>query len=87
MLHVTIDEQLLTDIIDRAVDTAIKKEREKNSDPVILNLTKMSEMFGVTRQTVISWVNTGQITSIPIGGSHFFDLNKVIKEKETKRKR
>jgi len=87
MLQVTIDEKMLSSIIDLAVDKAVAKEREKQSEIMLMDSDQICARFGITRQTLQIWRERKEISFIQIGGIYRYDFNKIIKEKETKRKR
>lgn len=87
MLQVTIDEKMLSSIIDLAVDRAVAKEREKQSEILLLDSDQICAKFGITRQTLQQWRERKEIPFIQIGGIYRYDFNKIIQLKETKRKR
>lgn len=87
MLQVTIDEKMLSSIIDLAVDKAVAKEREKQSEIILMDSDQICSKFGITRQTLQLWRERKEIPYIQIGGIYRYDFNKIIQLKETKRKR
>ncbi|OYD42328.1 helix-turn-helix domain-containing protein [Sphingobacterium cellulitidis] len=87
MLQVTIDEKMLSSIIDLAVDKAVAKEREKQSEIILMDSDQICSKFGITRQTLKLWRERKEIPYIQIGGIYRYDFNKIIQLKETKRKR
>lgn len=87
MLQVTIDEQMLSSIIDQAVDKAVAKEREKQHEVNLIDGDTLCAKFGITRQTLQSWRERKEIPYVQIGSIYRYDFNKIIQVKETKRKR
>lgn len=87
MLQVTIDKEMLSSIIDLAVDKAVAKEREKQSEIILMDSDQICSKFGITRQTLKLWRERKEIPYIQIGGIYRYDFNKIIQLKETKRKR
>lgn len=87
MLQVTIDEKMLSSIIDLAVDKAVAKERERQSEVLLMDSDQICAKFGITRQTLQVWRERKEIPYIQIGGIYRYDFNKIVQLKETKRKR
>ena len=87
MLEVKINEEMLTSIIDRAVNMAISKEREKQQEVILMDSDEICAKFGITRQTLQIWRERKEISFIQIGGVYRYDFNTIITEKTTKRKR
>ncbi|GEM_PF-1448674 len=76
-------------MIKKAVDDGIKDSFEKfvESEPKLIDSDEMCARFGITRQTIQQWRERNEIPYIQIGGIYRYDYNKIIKIKETKRKR
>lgn len=87
MLQVTIDENMLSSIIDLAVDKAVAKEREKQSEILLIDGEEMCNRFGITLGTLQKWRDRKEIPFVQIGAVIRYDFNKIILLKETKRKR
>lgn len=87
MLQVTIDENMLGSIIDKAVDKAVAKEREKQHEILLIDGEELCNKFGITRQTLQSWRERKEIPFVQIGAVIRYDFNKIVQVKETKRKR
>lgn len=87
MLQVTIDEQMLSSIIDIAVDKAVAKEREKQHEVHLIDGEEMCNKFGITLATLQKWRDRKEIPFVQIGAVIRYDFNKIIQIKETKRKR
>ncbi|MDH5825810.1 helix-turn-helix domain-containing protein [Sphingobacterium faecium] len=87
MLKVTIDEKMLSSIIDLAVDRAVAKEREKQSEPLLIDGEQMCARFGITKPTLQKWRDRKEIPYIQMGDVIRYDFNKIVEIKETKRKR
>lgn len=87
MLNVTINEDMLTSIIEKAVNIAVSKEREKQHEVILMDSDEICAKFGITRQTLQVWRERKEIPYIQIGGVYRYDFNKIIQVKETKRKR
>ena len=79
----------LKNMIKKAVDDGIKDSFEKfvEPEPRLIDADEMCLRFGVTRQTIQQWRERNEIPYIQIGGIYRYDFNKIIKIKETKRKR
>ncbi|WP_254526971.1 MULTISPECIES: helix-turn-helix domain-containing protein [unclassified Sphingobacterium] len=79
----------LQDMIKKAVDDGIKDSFEKfvESEPKLIDSDEMCARFGITRQTIKQWRERNEIPYVQIGGIYRYDYNKIIKIKETKRKR
>jgi len=87
MLQVTIDEKMLSSIIDLAVDKAVAKEREKQSEVHLIDGDTLCAKFGITKPTLQKWRDRREIPFIQIDGVIRYDFNKIIEIKQTKRKR
>lgn len=87
MIQVTINEDQLASIIDMAVDKAVAKEREKQEEILLMDSDQICAKFGITKQTLKIWRERKEIPYIQIGGTYRYDFNKIVKIKETKRKR
>lgn len=87
MLQVTIDEKMLSSIIDIAVDRAVAKEREKHNEITLIDGDQMCLKFGITKPTLQKWRDRKEIPYIQMGDVIRYDFNKIVEIKETKRKR
>ena len=87
MLQVTIDEQMLSSIIDQAVDKAVAKERSNQLEIDLIDGEEMCNRFGITPVTLQKWRDRKEIPYVQIGAVIRYDFNKIIQVKETKRKR
>lgn len=87
MLQVTFDKEMLCSIIDLAVDKAVAKEREKQSEVHLIDGEEMCRRFGITLGTLQKWRDRKEIPFVQIGAVIRYDFNKIIEIKQTKRKR
>lgn len=87
MLQVIIDEQMLSSIIDQAVDKAVAKERSNQLEIDLIDGEEMCNRFGITPVTLQKWRDRKEIPYVQIGAVIRYDFNKIIQVKETKRKR
>lgn len=79
----------LTDIIKECVSKAIEDSfhRFESPEPTLLDGDQLCKKFGITKQTLQKWRERKEIPYIQIAGTYRYDFNKIIKVKETKRKR
>lgn len=79
----------LQDMIKKAVDDGIKDSFEKfvEPDPVLIDGETLCSKFGITPGTLQKWRDRKEIPYLQIGSVIRYDFNKIIKLKETKRKR
>lgn len=87
MIQVTINEEQLASIIDMAVNKAVAKERMKHDEVVLMDSDQICAKFGITKPTLQKWRDRKEIPYIQIDGVIRYDFNKIVKIKETKRKR
>ena len=84
MLTIRLDhEQMeqLADMVAKKIEI-LPEERIELMTP-----EQICKIFGVTKATLHSWKEKGEIPFYQIGGVIRYDLNKLLKIKETKRKR
>jgi len=79
----------LQNMIKKAVDDGIKDSFEKfiEPEPVLIDADEMCAKLGITRQTLQVWRDRKEIPYVQIGGVYRYDFKKIVKVKETKRKR
>jgi len=79
----------LQDMIKKAVDEGIRDSFQKfiDPEPLLIDSDVFCSKFGITRQTLQIWRERKEIPYIQIGGVYRYDYNKIIKLKETKRKK
>lgn len=87
MLEVKINEEMLTSIIDAAVNKAVAKEREKQQEVLLMDADQICAKFDISKPTLQKWRDRREIPFIQIDGVIRYDFNKIIQLKETKRKR
>ncbi|MVZ67608.1 hypothetical protein GQF61_17315 [Sphingobacterium sp. DK4209] len=89
VIFVQIKLSDLQDMIKKAVDDGVKDSFEKfvEPEPVLIDGDEMCAKFGVTHGTLQKWRDRKEIPFIQIGAVIRYDFNKIIKIKETKRKR
>jgi|TARA_B110000211_G_C13941912_1_gene492107 predicted DNA-binding transcriptional regulator AlpA len=54
-------------------------KKESIFDKPILTLKEVMKLFGVTRQTIYTWISVGFLKRKKIGGSIFFKTSEIIK--------
>lgn len=86
MIEVKINEEALSSIIKAAVDEAVKREREKQSEIKLIDSNELCKRFGVSALTVKKWRDRKEIPYVKIDGIIRYDFNKIVKLKEQKRK-
>lgn len=86
-VHIGADQ--LTDIIKECVSKAIEDSfhRFESPEPVLMDSDQICVKFGITKATLQNWRDRREIPFIQIGGVIRYDYNKIVKVKETKRKR
>lgn len=79
----------LQDMIKKAVDDGIRDSFEKfqNPDPILIDTDELCARFGITPVTLQKWRDRKEIPYIQLGSVIRYDYHKILKVKETKRKR
>lgn len=79
----------LQNIIKKAVDDGIRESFEKfvEPEPKLIDSDEMCAKFGIAKPTLQKWRDKNEIPFVQIDGVIRYDYNKIIKNKETKRKR
>ena len=79
----------LQSMIKKAVDDGIKDSFHKflSPEPILMDADEICSRFGITKPTLQKWRDRKEIPFIQIDGIIRYDYNKIIQQKETKRRR
>lgn len=84
MLTIRLDHEQMEQLADMV---AKKIEIPPEERIELMTAEQVCKVLGVTKATLHRWKEQGQIPFYQIGGLIRYDLNKLLKIKETKRKR
>ena len=86
-IQISVDD--LADLIKDSVSKAIEDSfhRFESPEPVLMDSDQICAKFGITKPALQKWRDRREIPYIQIDGVVRYDYNKIIKVKETKRKR